>query len=171
MVGPPLSSWSLNNLNRKNPKCTRTLDKSNSSEKTSRLPQTGENTELKVCVVLTPQVPVRMTKLPDSLYWSATWHKILTQTGCATVTSRVLQVTVVTAQSESQTVVTIYLPQTHNQIYSHHSVFTVFRKLLLFSGPQRDAIAAREFVLRMFVDLNPDTEKIIYSHFTCATGL
>ena len=22
----------------------------------------------------------------------------------------------------------------------------------------------------MFVDLNPDTEKIIYSHFTCATG-
>lgn len=22
----------------------------------------------------------------------------------------------------------------------------------------------------MFVDLNPDSEKIIYSHFTCATG-
>ena len=40
----------------------------------------------------------------------------------------------------------------------------------LFSGPQKDAIAAREFILRMFVDLNPDTEKIIYSHFTCATG-
>merc|ERR1712152_69567 len=39
-----------------------------------------------------------------------------------------------------------------------------------YDGPQRDAIAAREFVLRMFVDLNPDTEKIIYSHFTCATG-
>lgn len=39
-----------------------------------------------------------------------------------------------------------------------------------FAGPQRDAIAAREFILRMFVDLNPDSEKIIYSHFTCATG-
>lgn len=39
-----------------------------------------------------------------------------------------------------------------------------------FLGPQRDAIAAREFILRMFVDLNPDSEKIIYSHFTCATG-
>lgn len=38
-------------------------------------------------------------------------------------------------------------------------------------GPQRDAIAAREFILRMFVDLNPDSEKIIYSHFTCATGI
>ncbi len=37
-------------------------------------------------------------------------------------------------------------------------------------GPRMDAIAAREFILRMFVDLNPDTEKIIYSHFTCATG-
>ncbi|ROT70208.1 guanine nucleotide-binding protein G(q) subunit alpha isoform X3 [Penaeus vannamei] len=38
-----------------------------------------------------------------------------------------------------------------------------------YDGPQRDAIAAREFILRMFVELNPDPEKIIYSHFTCAT--
>lgn len=38
------------------------------------------------------------------------------------------------------------------------------------SGPRKDAIAAREFILRMFVELNPDPEKIIYSHFTCATG-
>ena len=38
-----------------------------------------------------------------------------------------------------------------------------------YDGPQRDAIAAREFILRMFVELNPDSEKIIYSHFTCAT--
>jgi hypothetical protein len=38
-------------------------------------------------------------------------------------------------------------------------------------GPKKDAIHAREFILKMFVDLNPDSEKIIYSHFTCATGL
>lgn len=38
-----------------------------------------------------------------------------------------------------------------------------------YDGPQKDAIAAREFILRMFVELNPDPEKIIYSHFTCAT--
>jgi len=38
-----------------------------------------------------------------------------------------------------------------------------------FDGPQGDAKSAREFILKMFVDLNPDTEKIIYSHFTCAT--
>lgn len=37
-------------------------------------------------------------------------------------------------------------------------------------GPKKDAIHAREFILKMFVDLNPDSEKIIYSHFTCATG-
>lgn len=36
-------------------------------------------------------------------------------------------------------------------------------------GPKCDGKAAREFILKMFVDLNPDTEKIIYSHFTCAT--
>lgn len=45
-----------------------------------------------------------------------------------------------------------------------------YNHLIPISGPQRDAIHAREFILRMFVDLNPDSEKIIYSHFTCATG-
>ena len=39
-----------------------------------------------------------------------------------------------------------------------------------FKGPKRDAQAAREFILKMYVDLNPDSDKIIYSHFTCATG-
>ncbi|RDD47518.1 Guanine nucleotide-binding protein G(q) subunit alpha [Trichoplax sp. H2] len=38
-----------------------------------------------------------------------------------------------------------------------------------YDGPPRDAQAGREFILKMFVDLNPDSEKIIYSHFTCAT--
>ncbi|NP_999835.1 guanine nucleotide-binding protein G(q) alpha subunit [Strongylocentrotus purpuratus] len=38
-----------------------------------------------------------------------------------------------------------------------------------FDGPSRDATAAREFILKMFVELNPDSDKIIYSHFTCAT--
>lgn len=38
------------------------------------------------------------------------------------------------------------------------------------SGPQRDPASAREFILKMFIELNPDPDKIIYSHFTCATG-
>jgi len=38
-----------------------------------------------------------------------------------------------------------------------------------YDGPNKDAQAAREFILKMFVELNPDPDKIIYSHFTCAT--
>jgi len=37
------------------------------------------------------------------------------------------------------------------------------------AGPPKDATSAREFILNMFVQLNPDTDKIVYSHFTCAT--
>ena len=37
------------------------------------------------------------------------------------------------------------------------------------SGPEKDAVCAREFILKMYVELNPDADKIIYSHFTCAT--
>ena len=53
---------------------------------------------------------------------------------------------------------------------SHNS--SHFNNLILcflIAGPQCDAQAAREFILKMFVDLNPDSDKIIYSHFTCAT--
>ncbi|KAH6946372.1 hypothetical protein HPB50_013196 [Hyalomma asiaticum] len=38
-----------------------------------------------------------------------------------------------------------------------------------YDGPKKDAFHAREFILKMFVDLNQDSEKVIYSHFTCAT--
>ena len=38
-----------------------------------------------------------------------------------------------------------------------------------FLGPEKDAVCAREFILKMYVELNPDADKIIYSHFTCAT--
>ena len=40
-------------------------------------------------------------------------------------------------------------------------IFNVF-----YLGPKRDPQAAREFILKMYVDLNPDNDKIIYSHFT-----
>ncbi|KAJ3605468.1 hypothetical protein NHX12_027514 [Muraenolepis orangiensis] len=38
-----------------------------------------------------------------------------------------------------------------------------------YDGPPRNILAGREFILKMFVDLNPEPTKIIYSHFTCAT--
>ena len=34
-----------------------------------------------------------------------------------------------------------------------------------YSGPKNDPKSAREFILKMFVDLNPDKEKMIYSYF------
>jgi guanine nucleotide-binding protein G(q) subunit alpha len=53
--------------------------------------------------------------------------------------------------------------------YDGLALTTKIWSLVPFSGPPRDPIAAREFILKMFVDLNPDADKIIYSHFTCAT--
>ncbi|CAF1519787.1 unnamed protein product, partial [Adineta steineri] len=34
-----------------------------------------------------------------------------------------------------------------------------------FEGPKRDGQAAREFILKMYVDLNSNSDRIIYSHF------
>ncbi|KAM9841170.1 guanine nucleotide-binding protein G(q) subunit alpha-like [Aulostomus maculatus] len=38
-----------------------------------------------------------------------------------------------------------------------------------YDGPQRDVKAGQEFILNMFVSLNPNRKKLIYYHFTCAT--
>lgn len=38
-----------------------------------------------------------------------------------------------------------------------------------FKGEKCDDVAAREFVLAMYLDQNPDPERMCYSHFTCAT--
>ncbi|KAE8633137.1 hypothetical protein XENTR_v10001794 [Xenopus tropicalis] len=38
-----------------------------------------------------------------------------------------------------------------------------------FTGPKQDSQSARDFILKLYQDQNPDKEKVIYSHFTCAT--
>ncbi|XP_019908264.2 guanine nucleotide-binding protein subunit alpha-14 isoform X2 [Esox lucius] len=38
-----------------------------------------------------------------------------------------------------------------------------------YTGPKNDPKPAREFILKMYQDQNPDKEKTLYSHFTCAT--
>ncbi|RTG89089.1 guanine nucleotide-binding protein G(q) subunit alpha [Schistosoma bovis] len=43
------------------------------------------------------------------------------------------------------------------------------RVLYLFLGPKNDAIAARNFILKMYQELNLNSGRPIYSHFTCAT--
>ncbi|KAL6096713.1 gnaq [Pungitius sinensis] len=38
-----------------------------------------------------------------------------------------------------------------------------------YNGPQQDVKAGKDFILKMFVALNPYPKKRTYSHFTCAT--
>ncbi|XP_070760715.1 guanine nucleotide-binding protein subunit alpha-14-like [Enoplosus armatus] len=49
-------------------------------------------------------------------------------------------------------------------LYSH--VATYFPE---FTGPQQDPTAAQEFILKMYQEQNPDKDKTLYAHFTCAT--
>ncbi|KAH8365259.1 hypothetical protein KR084_006757 [Drosophila pseudotakahashii] len=39
-----------------------------------------------------------------------------------------------------------------------------------YNGPKRDAQAAQYFILRMFLSVNPDPDKMVYPHFTVATN-
>ncbi|XP_060894889.1 guanine nucleotide-binding protein subunit alpha-14-like [Labrus mixtus] len=38
-----------------------------------------------------------------------------------------------------------------------------------YTGPQQDPTAAQEFILKMYQEQNPDKDKTLYPHFTCAT--
>ncbi|XP_061115789.1 guanine nucleotide-binding protein subunit alpha-14-like isoform X2 [Conger conger] len=38
-----------------------------------------------------------------------------------------------------------------------------------YTGPPKETKPAQEFILKMYQDQNPDKEKTLYSHFTCAT--
>lgn len=38
-----------------------------------------------------------------------------------------------------------------------------------FTGPRRDAVAARNFIAEMYADLALECDKVVYTHFTCAT--
>ncbi|XP_072243941.1 guanine nucleotide-binding protein subunit alpha-14-like [Leuresthes tenuis] len=49
-------------------------------------------------------------------------------------------------------------------MYSH--VATYFPE---FTGPQQDQTAAQEFILKMYQEQNPNKDKKLYAHFTCAT--
>ncbi|CAB1318069.1 unnamed protein product [Coregonus sp. 'balchen'] len=66
-----------------------------------------------------------------------------------------------------QDVLRVRVPTTGIIEYPFDLQSVVFR--MVDVGPQRDPQAGREFILKMFVDLNPDSDKVIYSHFTCAT--
>lgn len=39
----------------------------------------------------------------------------------------------------------------------------------ILAGPKCDADSAQKFILRMYEEQAPDRQKLLYSHFTCAT--
>lgn len=42
--------------------------------------------------------------------------------------------------------------------------------LLLCKGGKQDQVAAREYILKLYLRENPDPDRSCYSHFTTATG-
>ncbi|KAF7200392.1 guanine nucleotide-binding protein subunit alpha-14 [Nothobranchius furzeri] len=49
-------------------------------------------------------------------------------------------------------------------MYSH--LATYFPE---FKGPQQDPVAAQDYILKMYQEQNPNRDRKLYSHFTCAT--
>ncbi|XP_036382408.1 guanine nucleotide-binding protein subunit alpha-14-like [Megalops cyprinoides] len=82
--------------------------------------------------------------------------------------SKALFKTIITYPWFQQSSVILFLNKTDilEEKIQHSHVVNYFPE---FKGPQRDAKAAREFILRMYQEQNPDKEKTLYSHFTCAT--
>ncbi|XP_043676538.1 G protein alpha q subunit isoform X2 [Vespula pensylvanica] len=39
-----------------------------------------------------------------------------------------------------------------------------------YDGPKQQDVPAREFILKVYLNSNPDPDRMCYSHFTCATG-
>lgn len=50
------------------------------------------------------------------------------------------------------------------------TLLTLTVKWNRLKGPKNDHVAAREFILKMYLAQNPDPDRQCYSHFTVATG-
>lgn len=44
-------------------------------------------------------------------------------------------------------------------------------RMMTTQGPKQDDKPAREFILQGYLVCNPDKERLVYSHFTAATGV
>ncbi|KAM9858360.1 guanine nucleotide-binding protein subunit alpha-14-like [Aulostomus maculatus] len=82
--------------------------------------------------------------------------------------SKALFKTIITYSWFQQASVILFLNKTdilkEKIMYSH--VADYFPE---FTGPKQDPVAAQEFVLKMYQEQNPDKDKTLYPHFTCAT--
>ncbi|KAK3540193.1 hypothetical protein QTP70_028390 [Hemibagrus guttatus] len=82
--------------------------------------------------------------------------------------SKALFKTIITYPWFQQSSVILFLNKTDilKEKITHSHLANYFPE---FTGPQGDPKAAQEFILKMYQDQNPDKEKTLYSHFTCAT--
>ncbi|XP_063050935.1 guanine nucleotide-binding protein subunit alpha-14 [Engraulis encrasicolus] len=82
--------------------------------------------------------------------------------------SKALFQTIITYPWFQHSSVILFLNKTDilDEKIQHSHLVTYFPE---FTGPPQDAKAAREFILQMYQEQNPDREKTLYSHFTCAT--
>lgn len=53
--------------------------------------------------------------------------------------------------------------------YTTMTLTCCFAPCFFLPGPQQDVNAVKQFILNMFLSLNLNEKKVIYSHFTCAT--
>ncbi|KAJ8005977.1 hypothetical protein DPEC_G00123490 [Dallia pectoralis] len=82
--------------------------------------------------------------------------------------SKALFKTIITYSWFQNTSVILFLNKTDILVekISHSHLVNYFPE---YTGPQKDPDAARKFILEMYQDQNPDKEKVVYYHFTCAT--
>ncbi|KAM9475555.1 guanine nucleotide-binding protein subunit alpha-14 [Clarias gariepinus] len=82
--------------------------------------------------------------------------------------SKALFKTIITYPWFQQSSVILFLNKTdilkEKIVYSHLANY--FPE---YKGPQGDPKPAQEFILQMYQEQNPDKDKTVYSHFTCAT--
>lgn len=58
----------------------------------------------------------------------------------------------------------------HTHTHAHFSYLLVLHTHThTFTGPRQNYKEAREFIARMFININPQRSADIYPHFTCAT--
>ena len=61
-------------------------------------------------------------------------------------------------------------PAVYSKIYIFHNHLIILSlPLSLSAGPKCDHVRAREFIAKMFININDMRSADIYPHFTCAT--
>ena len=64
----------------------------------------------------------------------------------------------------------MYMYTTQKSTWKPESKTIIFMKILFsFPGPKHDADPAKQFIAKMYINVNEERSADIYPHFTCAT--